>query len=379
VPAAYAVFGGVIFAAYDEFGNQSLLDLKPLVTADPAPLKRLPPERMQGLPARTGGDRSSAAALTRGEDLARPGREPPWAVAFLPEAARASEAAARALTERPAMAPPEAEGGPASRAVGAALPAATPLQSASPEGGAATLEAAPPELVAAAPLGPATLALSDEVAPLRPGAARPPAPALKPLDTVPTATAQAMLPPQVSSAPPRARLADSALLPSLKPIVMPAEQRPDRAREQGARRMAAARPSLPDAFRAFWTNLKILLAAGPAPRVIRAGGDDGDHGDRRPGTLRDIGRASGDEAGGSRNASGGSSGGSAGDRDGGGASSGGGGPSSGGAVSSGGGGSSTGGGDSGKGKGGGKGGDKGGGGKGGDKGGRGGDDDDDDD
>ena len=44
IGAVYAIFGGVIWAAYHEFGDRSLRNFTPLVLADRTPLKLLPYE-----------------------------------------------------------------------------------------------------------------------------------------------------------------------------------------------------------------------------------------------------------------------------------------------------------------------------------------------
>jgi hypothetical protein len=248
VAAAYAVFGGVILAAYDEFGNQSLLDLTPLVVADPTPLKLLPGEEVQdrtALPGRAGSDRSSATALARGEHLAPPRRQPGSAMAPSLDTGHGSKADTLVLTERPAMAPPDAESPPAIGAFGAEEPVAAALETpamaredtepalamsapGAEEPVAAALEAPSLNLRAAAPLGSATPAFSEEVPQLRPATTRPPAPAFKPLDAVATVVAQALPPPQLGSNTQTSRLGDSPPVPSMKPIVMPSEQRPGR-------------------------------------------------------------------------------------------------------------------------------------------------------
>jgi len=366
----YAIFGGIVWSAYEEFGSQSLLDLAPLVMADRAPLKLLPGEGGEdrtALPDRPGSDRSRATALARGDPPTDLLRE--LAPAGSSSTGRTGEADTPASIERSAMAPHDPE------------PAAVADALQTERSGAAAPETRSVDFRAAALLSSATPASPDEAPQSKAAGKWPPAPAFKPLDAAPAVVAEAMLPPVRSKAE-TSGLDDGPPLPSLKPIVIPSERRPGRSAEQDTPVVAATgRTSLPDALRAFWTNLRILLASGPAPRVIRAGGDDSDHGDARTGMRGDVAdaRAGGDgrtSDGGGSSAAGGdngnNSGGSGGSTTGGGAGSG---ASAGGGKGGGDKGGSKGGGkgsgDKDSGKGGGKGDHDGGGGKGG----RGGDDD----
>src|SRR5918994_1255112 len=111
----YAIFGGLIFAAYQEFGDQLRLDLGPLAMADRAPLKLPPGEALQdrtALAGRAGTDPSDAAAPDDGTHLAPPRRQSPHPNAA-PDSGQTSDADALALTERPAMAPQGPEPAPA--------------------------------------------------------------------------------------------------------------------------------------------------------------------------------------------------------------------------------------------------------------------------
>jgi hypothetical protein len=390
----YVVFGGIILAAYDEFGGQSLLDLSPLVEADRTPLKLRPGERpadRAALPGGVGADQPAARTLARVEPPVLSLRQPVATMAppgaASPDPGPASKAdPPPGLTELPAMAPHET-------APAGAGETPEPQEALGSEGSiAAAPERRRRDDRAAKPLRSRLGGLPDQAPQAEPAAASPPAPALKPLEAVPIVVAEATLPAVPGSEPARSRLGDDPPLPSLKPIVMPSERRPGSAVERDTRRAAATRPTLPDAFRAFWTNLKILLASGTAPQVIPAGGNNGDGRGGRGGGRGDVANASGGSGttgSGSRGSSGSSS--SNGSANAGSAGGAGGSTSSGGSSGSeGGASSSTSGGDGGNasaGNGGGRGGGRGGrdgdrgGGRGGRGGGddRGGDDDDDDD
>jgi hypothetical protein len=330
--AVYAIFGGVVWSAYEEFGNRSLLNLAPLVVADRTPLKLLPaegtPERT-ALPAGTGSERSSATALARREPPAQPLRQSAPAASLNPGEASATDTLV--MTVRSAMAPHRTEPVAPGDAPGAEVPVV-----AAPETPALDVRAAA-SLASAAP------AAAEEVLQSGPAATWPPAPVFKPFDAVPTVVAQAVLAPPRESTTEVSNLGGSPPVPSLKPVVLPSEQRPGPPAKEDTRLVAASAPaSLPDALRAFWANLKILLASGPTPRVIPAGGNNSGRWPDRSGGggFADAGRGGSSSSpsggGGSSSPSGGSGGGS-----GGGTSDGGGGGSSGGG--SGGGGSSGGG------------------------------------
>jgi hypothetical protein len=182
--AVYAIVGGVVWSAYEEFGNQSLLDLAPLVVADRTPLKLLPDE---GTPDRTAllaearNERSSATVLGRREPPAPPLRQSAPAASL--DAGEASEAATLVMTARPAMAPHETEPVPAVEAPRAEVPVAAALQT------------PPLDIPAAAPPASATPATADEVSDSGRAATWLPTPAFKPLDAVPIVVAQAALAP----------------------------------------------------------------------------------------------------------------------------------------------------------------------------------------
>ena len=175
----YLVFGSVIWAAYHQFGEQSLLDQAPLVVADQTPLKLNPGLHLQ--------DRAAAEKVERPEHrLLGTGRqiptEPP------DEAGRAALAALQfKLDASDGAATPPLGRGPI-----AAMPAGAPAETA-----------------------PATPA---EVAEPAPGS-MPPKPSFKPLEVLPAAS--------VELAPPDERTVASRLdlrrapppRPALKPAV----------------------------------------------------------------------------------------------------------------------------------------------------------------
>jgi hypothetical protein len=350
----YATFGGVVWSAYEEFGNQSLHNFAPLVMADRAPLKLLPGEGTPdptGLRAEAASERYSATALAR--------REPPAlrqsAAGASLRAREAREADTLVMTAQPAMAPDQAEPVAPVEAPGAGVPVA------------AALETPSLDVRAAAPLTSAGTAA--DVLHSGPAATWPAAPAFKPRDAVPIVVAEARLAPPKASTTEASGLGASPPLPSLKPVVMPSEQRPGR-----DTRLATGPASLPDALRAFWTNLKILLASGPAPRVIPAGNNDrwfdrSEGGGFANATTAGGGRSSSGSSGGGSTSGGSSSGSGGSPAAGGGSSTSSGGGSANGGVSGGGGVSVGGSGKDSRGKGG----------KDGGRGGRGGGDDDDDD
>jgi hypothetical protein len=78
VCAVYAICGGVVWSAYKEFGNQSLLDLAHVVLADRTPLKLLSrenPRARAALPDRVGSDQLSATAAAPAAHPAVPIRQ----------------------------------------------------------------------------------------------------------------------------------------------------------------------------------------------------------------------------------------------------------------------------------------------------------------
>src|ERR687892_908573 len=105
-----------------------------------------------------------------------------------------------------------------------------------------------------------------------------PEPALKPLDVVPVAAASTG--PNAGDEP---TSLDAAMIappaPALKPVIL-SRQRTEPLPAQGEP-PSVGDQSLPDALQAWWANVKILLASGPAPADRRAGGDDSDRGARQ--------------------------------------------------------------------------------------------------
>jgi hypothetical protein len=277
VCAVYAICGGVVWSAYKEFGNQSLLDLAHVVLADRTPLKLLPranPRARAALPDRVGSDQLSARAAAPAAHPAVPIRQAAAPLAPPLGGGHGSKADTLDLIERPAMARHDPE--PAATALKAQAAAVGALQAEKSVTAALEMQSLGPR--GAAP-GSATPAASDQVPQPQPAATLPPTPAFKPLDAVPTVVAQAVPLPRVGHNIGRSRLDDSPPVPSLKPIFVASEQPPGRTSGQGTPRVTATKPTLPDALRAFWTNLKILLASGPAPRVIPAAGGNAERGD----------------------------------------------------------------------------------------------------
>lgn len=282
VGGIYAMFGGVLWAAFSEFGNQSLRDRTPLVAADRTPLKLVPEDRTQGGTAAVGrSDAKTALYAPRPTSPIGGGR---------PAMSRRSEA------EQGSDGLAAIDGPDLARHETAPAPAADDLTS------EAWLLAIAPKspLEADATASPATVAraVSVRASQLDSGAEAPPTPAFKPLDLVPIVMAEAA-PAEGrgrATSRSRARNADPPK-PSLKPITMPSKERPERAGEPDAPRVAATGQTLPQALRAFWGNLKILLASGPGPRIRAAGGDDSDRSDRQPSARTDLADASSGNAG----------------------------------------------------------------------------------
>ncbi|MGH6904710.1 MAG: hypothetical protein ACREIR_18440, partial [Geminicoccaceae bacterium] len=270
----YLVFGSVIWAAYHQFGEQSLLDQAPLVVADQTPLKLNPGPHLR--------DRAAAEKV-----------EPPEP--------RPLGTGLQIPTEPP---------GEAGRAVLAAIQFKLDASD-----GVAT----PPlgqDSIAATPAG-----APAEATPATPAEAAAPAP--EPMPPKPSfKSLEALQATSVELAPPAERTVAARLdfrrapppRPALKPpVALPAEPSEWRAEPDAppvTRAVAATDRGLPEALRAWWSNLKILLASGPAPAPMRAGGDDSDR--QAPGSA--IGAAVANAgAGGGRSSADARGGGSAGD------------------------------------------------------------------
>ena len=215
IGGAHAMFGSVLWAAYHEFGNQSLL-LTPLVAAEKTPLKLPPdgdPDQATPVVVRAGSDRTSDTALARDDRPTRPvGQAASRAIRPLDGAPR-REVHTVVPAEPPTTAGRDRASGPAINTVPFArrsLPAAP--------------KSPPLKVRAAAPVEPATPGISDEAPQSGSVATLAPAPALKPLDAIPTLVAEATPAPAAASAAKAADLAASAIRPPrpwLKPIVLP--------------------------------------------------------------------------------------------------------------------------------------------------------------
>jgi hypothetical protein len=273
----YLVFGSVIWAAYHQFGEQSLLDQAPLVVADQTPLKLNPGPHLR--------DRAAAEKVG-------------------PPEHRLQSAGRRIPTE------PPGEAGPA------ALAALQFRLGASDGGATAPLGRDSIAVVPAAAPAETTPATPAEVAEPAPGS-MPAKPSFKPLEGLQAASAE-LAPPDERTVAARLDLRrEPAPRPALKPGVSlprePSEWRPEPDAAQATRAVAASDQSLPEALRAWWSNLKILLASGPASSAMRAGGDDSDRQAPRGGigaAVADSGAGAGggrSDPGGGANARGGGS------------------------------------------------------------------------
>ena len=263
VGAVHAIFGGVIWAAYHEFGDRSLRNFPPLVLADRTPLKLLPGEVEQedtSPPDRTRSKPSDALAPGPG-DPASPDSQIVPAITPSPNDGRGSPADPLVMTERRAMAPFDIEPGAV-------------------DGGAAEQRSVAASGRAAAPRSaeaPAEAAATD---------ALPPTPAVKPLEFVPTVVVEATVAPDPPVTPDPIRL--TALMfdpptPALKPIGVPSSVRsgplPSPNDEAAASQVVArSKQSLPVALRAWWTKVKLLLASTQASRVRPANSSGGGQG-----------------------------------------------------------------------------------------------------
>ena len=262
IGAVHAIFGGVIWAAYHEFGDRSLRNFPPPVLADRTPLKLLPGEVEQegtSPPDRTRSEPSDALAPGP-DDPASPDSQIVPAITPSPNDGRGSPADPLVMTERRAMAPFDIEPGAV-------------------DGGAAEQRSVAASGRAAAPRSaeaPAEAAATD---------ALPPTPAVKPLELVPTVVVEATVAPDPPVTPDPIRL--TALMfdpptPALKPIGVPSSIRsgplPSRNDEAAASRVARSKQSLPVALRAWWTKVKLLLASTQASRVRPANSSGGGKG-----------------------------------------------------------------------------------------------------
>jgi hypothetical protein len=261
---AYGICTGVILAAYQEFGSQSVRGRSPAVAVDAGPLKLVPQHRApddttrsrelgaQGMPAAELADAAHAAPAT---GQIRP------ALARTPDAEPAGEMGTSAAVQ---------ESDSARHGAGPAPVADDPLLD---RWSAAAAPEAPPEASAAAPPEAASAAAVE--APHAASAfALPPSPAFKPLEAIPTVMAEAAL---AQAAPEPSQGRTSRIRPpkpSFKPLVNASGPRSQPAPEQASRPAATTRQTLPDALRAFWTNLKILLASAPASSDFRTGRSD---------------------------------------------------------------------------------------------------------
>jgi hypothetical protein len=317
IGAVYAIFSGVIWAAYHEFGDRSLLHQRPPMTAGPAS-NPVPGDRAQettavlsqpgGPPAQAGTARPASLFAEAGPAesrqsvaerkssvaelesvvgspavidrlaMARDGTRPGVALDAPTLAARSGEGSETSLDVRAAASP-----------VSAAAATANEAPEVGPDAPAAAHETLPP-VVAAAPAaangplqagGTASPAAANKVSKADTAATPSRLPALKPLHAIPVLVAEAMPAPLSTSQRSRRASATSyPARPSFKPFELVSAQRPRQLPAQEAdqepRRAASTPEILPEAIQALWTNLKILLAAAPPPQVRPAGGDGSD-------------------------------------------------------------------------------------------------------
>jgi hypothetical protein len=261
----YGICAGVILAAYHEFGSLSLLESSPLVVADPAQVRLLSKEQIlddavasQELAPQA----APAAALAAAGPLASPIGHIRPAIALWSAAEPVGGVAA----------PPAAEGRDSTR----------DLADPKPSGDEPRPEVRP---LAAAP------------EPAHPGTAvAMPKPVLKPLDAITTLVSEATAPaarraPQASRNPVSQRRPPR---PPLKPAIVASEAPPEPARGPEVRATAAPAPTVPEALRSFWTNLKILLASAPARSEFR--GDSNRTGGGKRSAIN-AGRRTGNDSG----------------------------------------------------------------------------------
>jgi hypothetical protein len=352
---AYGICTGVILAAYHEFGSPSLLKPSRFVAADPQPAQLLPQEVMLDDTAAAGWQEAPMTELADAVPLT----SPPGSAPLTPP----SDEIRPAMGGRPSVEPvSEIEVSASAQARDAAAPdpsgdepmAEERSTAAAPEKLKRTVAAVPEmasELDAAVLPHPAPAVTQVPEA----AVASLPRPAFKPLAVLPAVVAEAG-PAAVLGASGASRESFSrsrAPKPSMKPVAVASAALPEAARARDAPAVASKGQTLPDALRAFFTNLKILLASAPAASEFRvgSGGNGGTAigSGRRAGSGGDSSPSGGGSAsggagnangGGSANAGGGSVGAGTGGVGGGSASGGGGSVSSGdegGSVSSGGG------------------------------------------
>jgi hypothetical protein len=247
-------------AAYHHFGNLFLPEPSRLLTADPKPATSPPAESALYDPITArGAVRQGAAvpALADAGPLASTRGEIRPAMARWPAAAPAAEIDLAAAPDGPggtrAAAEPNRPGHelmPEERSVAAAPEMTSEME--------AALLPHPASAVAQVPGAAGALS---------------PTPAFKPLD---------LLPAVVAEAGPAAALGTSGAsqpllsrsrppTPSMKPVAVASDAPAELARNPDARVVPFKGQTLPNALRAFFTNLKVLLASAPASSEMGAG------------------------------------------------------------------------------------------------------------
>jgi hypothetical protein len=255
----YAVFGAVIWTAYDQLGDSLPLDRAPLVAADRTPLKLVPGLDLPERPVPEGDAGSAAhrlAAIKPGRPAARVDEAEPPALIALPSGMNAIDDAA--ALPRPEDDPSAGEAtvsgsedGPIAGA--AALPRSR--EDAIAASRQIRLAAAPEAAPAApAPTAPAPTALAPTARVPEPAAGSRPAPrpSSKPIEIIQAASMEAARQGRIVAAQLAVASAPPAR-PALKPILAPAgvlpTSGPEPKQAPGTRAVAAADATLPDALR----------------------------------------------------------------------------------------------------------------------------------
>jgi hypothetical protein len=246
----YGLCAGVILAAYHHFGSLFLPEPARLLMADPTPPTPPPAQSTLYDPTTSRGAVRQGApeALAVAGPLASPTGEIRPAMARWPAAAPMAEIDPSATPDGPDLLRDELM--PEEQAVAAAPKMSSAMETA----------LRPHPAPAAAEVTGVALAL-------------PRTPAFKPLDLTPTLVAETGLA-AVLGASGASRTSFSRSrppTPSMKPIVVASDAPPEPAPAPEPRAVRAQGRTLPVALRAFWTNLKILLASAPASSEMQAG------------------------------------------------------------------------------------------------------------
>jgi hypothetical protein len=255
----YAMFGWVIWAAYDQLGDALPLDRAPLVVADRTPLKLAPGLDVPDQPAPEGEAPPTAPNLAAVEPE-RPAErvreaDPPALAALSFRMDTVAGAAASPRPEDDSMAGAVTVPRPEDDSIAGA--AASPRPQEDPVAGPREIRvAAVPEAAPAAPgptaLAPTVPAPTAQVPELAAGSRPPPTPSLKPIEIIQAASMEAARQGRIVAAQLAVASAPPAR-PALKPILAPAgvlpTSGPEPKQAPGTRAVAAADATLPDALR----------------------------------------------------------------------------------------------------------------------------------